>query len=60
MSVKDQVREVVENLPENATYEDAMYAMYVRMKFEKGLKSAEGGEGMTTTEAKAKLAKWLS
>lgn len=47
MSVKEQLHEVADSLPEGATYEDAMQAIYVRMKFAQGKKDI--AEGMFLT-----------
>lgn len=58
MSIKAQVHEIADKLPENATYEDAMYAMYVRMKFEQGKKDINEGRFLTTEEAKSRLLRW--
>lgn len=58
MSVKDQLHEVADNLPDGATYEDAMHAIYIRMKFENGKRDIAEGRFLTTEEAKARLLKW--
>lgn len=55
MSIKAQVHEIADKLPENATYEDAMY---VRMKFEQGKKDINEGRFLTTEEAKSRLLRW--
>ncbi len=58
MSVKEQLHEVADSLPEGATYEDAMQAIYVRMKFAQGKKDIAEGRFLTVEEARAKLLKW--
>jgi len=42
-SVKEQARELVDTLPEGVTWDDVMYAIYVRQKFETGVKAGEEG-----------------
>ncbi|MBS0616653.1 MAG: hypothetical protein JSR44_00580 [Spirochaetes bacterium] len=58
MGVKATVHDVAEKLPDDATYEDAMYALYVRMKFEQGKRDIDEGRFLTTDEAKKKLLRW--
>ncbi len=58
MSVKEQVREVAERLPDSATFEDALYALYVRMKFEKGERQITTGEGIPHEEVKQLIDSW--
>jgi len=42
-SVKDAARQLIEQLPEQATWEDIMYEYYVKQKIEAGLKAADEG-----------------
>jgi len=37
-SVKEMARELIEHLPDTATFDDLMYEFYVRQKIETGLK----------------------
>jgi hypothetical protein len=39
--VKEQARRLVEHLPENATWEDLMYEIYVRQAVEAGVADSE-------------------
>ncbi len=41
--LKDEAHRLVEGLPEDATWDDLMYAVYVRQKIEAGLADAESG-----------------
>ena len=41
--VKHEARRLVEQLPEDATWEDLMYRIYVRQAVETGLRDAEEG-----------------
>jgi hypothetical protein len=43
-SVKQIVRYVVDHLPEQATFDDAMYAIYVRQKLERSRQAGEEGK----------------
>lgn len=42
-SIKDEARRIIDQLPDNATWEDLMYRIYVRQSIEAGLKDAEEG-----------------
>lgn len=43
-SVKQIVHDIAEQLPEEATFDDAMYALYVRQKLQASLEAATRGE----------------
>ncbi|HEX9941512.1 MAG TPA: hypothetical protein VGG03_05830 [Thermoanaerobaculia bacterium] len=40
-TIKDELRDLVENLPDDATWGEVMYAIYVRQKIAMGLKAAD-------------------
>jgi len=41
--IKEQARMLVENLPDNATWEDLMYKIYVCKNIEAGLEDVRNG-----------------
>ncbi|MGF1546441.1 MAG: hypothetical protein ACFCUG_03840 [Thiotrichales bacterium] len=43
-TIKQIVHDIAEHLPEQATFDDAMYALYVRQKLERSLQAAEEGK----------------
>lgn len=43
-SVKQIIHDIADHLPEQATFDDAMYALYVRQKLERSLQAAEDGK----------------
>lgn len=47
-TVKQIVHDIADHLPEQATFDDVMYALYVRQKLEEGLRDL--GEGRTYTQ----------
>lgn len=51
-TVKEQARQVVETLPEEATWDDLMYELYVRQKIATGLEAAERGRVVSHEEVK--------
>ncbi len=56
---KEEVRELLENLPDNASLEDIQYHIYVRQKILKGLEAARKGEVISQEEVGRRMARWL-
>jgi predicted transcriptional regulator len=59
-SAKDQVHQILEKLPENASLEDIQYHIYVRQKIEQGLEDAGAGRVISHDEVRRRLAKWIT
>ncbi|MCG3180856.1 MAG: hypothetical protein BIFFINMI_03219 [Phycisphaerae bacterium] len=59
MVAKEQARQVVESMPESASLEDIIYALYVRAKFNRGEKEIREGRGIPHEQATGRLQKWL-
>jgi len=57
---KQQVQELLENLPEDASLEDIQYHLYVRQKIEQGLADVAAGRIISHAEVERRLSKWLS
>lgn len=53
--VKTSAREVVDTLPDDSTWDDVIYRMYVRQKLEAGLADAEAGNLISTDEVRRRL-----
>ncbi len=47
-NVKQQVHELVDHLPDDATWDDVMYQIAVRRSIEIGLRESEAGQGVDT------------
>ena len=60
IAVKQEAQEMIQNLPDNCTYEDIQYHLYVLEKIKNGISCAEGGEVSSHQDAKERMAKWLS
>jgi len=58
-TAKDEVRDLLDNLPDDASLEDTQYHLYVRQKIQKGLQAAEQGRTMTHEEAVRRMSRWL-
>lgn len=59
MSVKEMAKKVIDSLPDAVAFDDLMYALYVRAKFEKGESEIRGGKGVSHGRARQRLKKWL-
>ncbi len=53
--VKIAAKETLESLPDDATWDDVIYRMYVRQKIEAGLADAEAGNLISTDEVRRRL-----
>ena len=42
-NIKEEARKLIENLPDDSTWEDLMYQIYVRKTIESGLADSEAG-----------------
>ena len=59
-AIKDEAYKMITNLPENCTYEDIQYHLYVIEKIQKGKERAATGETLSHAKAKERMSKWLS
>lgn len=51
-TIKEEAHRIVGQLPENATWEDLVYRIYVRQSIEAGIKDAEAGRVETVAEVR--------
>lgn len=54
-TVKQIVHDIADHLPEQATFDDALYALYIRQKLEKGLRDLDEGRTYTQEEVEQRL-----
>jgi len=54
-NVKQEAHRLVDNLPENATWDDLMYEIYVRQAIEAGLADSEVRRTLDVKEVRAKF-----
>jgi predicted transcriptional regulator len=59
MTIKEQALKAIQELPQNATFEDAMERLYLLYKVERGIKEADAGQKISQEEAKKRMKKWL-
>ena len=60
VAVKQEAQEMIQNLPNNCTYEDIQYHLYVVEKIKNGINRAENNEISSHQDAKKRMDKWLS
>jgi hypothetical protein len=54
-SLKKQAHQLVDNLPDSATWEDVMYRIYVREAIEAGVKDSEEGKTVDVEEVRKRF-----
>jgi predicted transcriptional regulator len=54
-NVKEEAYHLLEKLPENVTWDDLMYEIYVRQAIEAGLKDSDAGRTIDVKEVRAKF-----
>jgi len=57
-SAKDEVRRILEQIPDNASFEDIQYHIYVREKIDRGLEDVEQGRVISQEEVESRLRRW--
>jgi predicted transcriptional regulator len=58
-SAKQDVRTLLEHLPEDSTIEDIQYHLYVLDKIRRGQQDIRDGRHYTHEQARERLGKWL-
>jgi predicted transcriptional regulator len=54
-TVKEEARQLVEGLPDHATWDDLMYEFYVRQKIAIGIQAADEGRVVPHEEVKKRF-----
>ena len=60
MTNKEQAKSIIDALPDSVSMDDIIDALYIKIKFARGEEQIRNGQGLTTEEAKQRLAKWLN
>lgn len=58
-TAKEEVRKILELIPDGSSFEDIKYHIYVREKIEHGLKDIEEGRMLDQGEIERRMTKWL-
>ena len=59
-TAKEEVRSLIDKLPDDCTFEDIQYHLYVVGKIQKGIERAETEGTLTQNEIERKFSKWTS
>ncbi len=54
-SIKEEARALIDKLPENSTWDDLMYEIYVRQAVEAGLADSEAGRVTSVEQVRKKF-----
>ena len=54
-TAKEVARQIIEHLPDQATWNDIMYELYVKQKMEEGLADIEAGHTIPHEELKTEI-----
>ena len=55
---KEEVRRLLDALPDEASYEDIQYHIYVQQKIDRGLEAADRGDFISDEEIEQRIARW--
>ena len=58
-TAKDEVRALLEKLPDDASLNDIQYHIYVRQKIERGLEAIRKGNVIPQEDIEKRMARWL-
>ena len=58
-TAKQEVRSLLDQIPDDATFEDIQYHIYVREKIERGLNDVEEGRVVSEEEMERTTQNWL-
>lgn len=59
MAGKDVARQVIDALPDEASVDEIIHALYLHAKFQRGESEIRQGRGLTNDQAKQRLGKWV-
>jgi predicted transcriptional regulator len=59
MTTKEKVLQAVQELPENASIEEAMEKILFVAKIERGIQQADQGQTISHAQVREQLARWL-
>jgi hypothetical protein len=58
-TAKEEVTQLLSQLPDDATLEDIQYHVYVLEKVRRGREDIAAGRGLSTEQARERLNRWL-
>ena len=58
-TAKEQVRRILDSLPDDVTLEDIQYRIYVHQAIETGLRDIAEGRTLSQHEVEQRMARWI-
>jgi len=58
-TAKEVVRKMLDQIPDDASFEDIQYHIYVQEKIERALRDIEEGRVLSEEEVEKRMSKWL-
>ena len=58
-NAKREVQELLKRIPDDATFEDIQYQIFVRQKISRGEADVEAGRVLSQEEVERRMEKWL-
>jgi hypothetical protein len=59
-SAKEEIRRMLDELPDDASWEDLQHSIYVRERFERGRREAMEGRVLDQEEVEGRMGQWLA
>ena len=60
LTAKQEVMELLKDLPDTSTLEEIQYHLYVRQKVQRGIQDVEEGRIYTQEEVEKRMQKWVA
>ena len=57
---KEEIQRLIATLPDDATWEDVQYSIYVRERIERGRREANEGKTVDQNEIERRMQPWLT
>ena len=58
-TAKEELRKMLDSLPNDANWEDIQYSIYVRERIERGRREADEGKLIDQEEIERRMKRWL-
>ena len=58
-TAKEEIRRILDSLPDDATWEDVQYSIYVRERIERGRSEADQEKLINQDDAESRMKPWL-
>jgi hypothetical protein len=59
-TAKEEIRKILDALPDDATFEDVQYSIYVRERVERGRREADENKLIEQDDVEVRMKQWLA